>query len=1214
MTMTKNTKNTTSSTARPQARPAPIIAGRTTRSGLTTGAVESRAVDQRRLYSQVAAASRSPSPSERESNRMSPLTPLAREPQLGSNPTPSDDSADELKRVDDDPRMSTEANEEDWTVVRPRRTRSLDSLRGRGRRLRRKSLQKGSSPSPPNNERKQAFKAAENQPTPAEKNRIQLRFARIRKPSASQSTDSRGEGPSQPKGKGIDPREWGNIQMSDDEMNLENQRRALKEFADKKKRGEKNMKKSKRDRKHSPAKPMEAEPISASMMRRVKDVAHGRTPVGVHSKRKMTRAEMRPADQIASKSYLGKALKDLKKSSRKRRSATPSSPSDESSSSSDSSYEDSSEESSSPSRNSNSSSGSEDEDESTSTSSSSSRRAYRHRRRHRKAHRTKTPKSTLKPIPPKTYGGEADIRAYHQFVTEGSAYVRNGKVGRSQRTFVLSYYMDGTAYDFYTRKVAMTSNKWTLEEFFTELFNYCFPSNYRLTQRDKLNRCYQHEKSVSEYIHELEELYNTIGDVAERDRVIKLWKGLQIVIQQGLWRDGLNPEVSGWKEVAKMAERIEIAENMAKSSNGNHREHKPNRDRDERRSHRSEHKTSRRSRRKSPRREQGSRNDEPRRDHQQNKNETWAQASGSKNTHQRSNFHKSGKRDQGRPWRPAHGTQPVAPPLGEKEREELLAAGKCFRCKESGHMARNCPKANTMSAKGNKPPGLTSFNMDIDFDAIDEAQTLADTTVTLGCISLIENEFKWEEQHVRNRRDVYGYRAGQRGDKPARAAERILESVDQYPGDNPWIETIGREYSQIGGTETTDQEWTIDRIVGHEGSRESARFRVLWKSGDVTWLPYHQIRTTEALQAYFELIGVSNITDVPTGNLTLTKEVSDPQVSLGHIDLAEEPESEYKARGGLLSIPQQYRSFPTPFDTSTMLSPISELAVFGLSPELNTTTTNSADQPINPPQHAYFRADEDGFVLDLRSSAGHQIFLTKDQIRTYCDHDLELKSGKLLKRAPAGYGEFADNFNNDPLYPVSFATWNVDRTEIVAHGVAAIFDPLFAVIENPVTDVNMAETNRMGNTPPESSGNDPATPRANPARSNNRLTRPTPYPRPSLLLGRASSSSNQQVAVTAHEADLGKLLTLQAAEDFLRDRSRLREHIQSRAEERERRAELTAEERDEEDKARRELNNLARRGGRGGFRGGFRGRGGRANHGRYFDAGPSNNAPSRGRM
>ncbi|KAF8814449.1 hypothetical protein BYT27DRAFT_7064892, partial [Phlegmacium glaucopus] len=158
------------------------------------------------------------------------------------------------------------------------------------------------------------------------------------------------------------------------------------------------------------------------------------------------------------------------------------------------------------------------------------------------------------------YHGVADARLYHRFVRESEAYLRDGKVRGRRKVFLLSYFLAGKAYDFYTQKVSMNEEEWTLPQFYTELFNYCFPIDYRMQMRRALAQCHQNEKSVVEYVHELQELFNMIGDIPEQDKVIKFWNSARPVIQKGLWRDNLNPEISSWDEVVSQAEVIEISE------------------------------------------------------------------------------------------------------------------------------------------------------------------------------------------------------------------------------------------------------------------------------------------------------------------------------------------------------------------------------------------------------------------------------------------------------------------------------------------------------------------------------------------------------------------------------------------------------------------------------------------------------------------------------
>ncbi|KDR73785.1 hypothetical protein GALMADRAFT_251592 [Galerina marginata CBS 339.88] len=69
--------------------------------------------------------------------------------------------------------------------------------------------------------------------------------------------------------------------------------------------------------------------------------------------------------------------------------------------------------------------------------------------------RKKTGQSKLKPVPPKTYHGQENYKQFHQFLTDGLAYVTDGQVPREKQVYVLSRYLDGKARDFYVQEVAV---------------------------------------------------------------------------------------------------------------------------------------------------------------------------------------------------------------------------------------------------------------------------------------------------------------------------------------------------------------------------------------------------------------------------------------------------------------------------------------------------------------------------------------------------------------------------------------------------------------------------------------------------------------------------------------------------------------------------------------------------------------------------------------
>lgn len=86
--------------------------------------------------------------------------------------------------------------------------------------------------------------------------------------------------------------------------------------------------------------------------------------------------------------------------------------------------------------------------------------------------------------------------------------------------------------------------------------------------RKKLSKLYQNEKTVNAYAYELEQLFGMIGSTDEWEKVIKLWYDLWPTIQETLWQDGLNPEVSTWSKVLTQAIIIEILKGVSEGHQG----------------------------------------------------------------------------------------------------------------------------------------------------------------------------------------------------------------------------------------------------------------------------------------------------------------------------------------------------------------------------------------------------------------------------------------------------------------------------------------------------------------------------------------------------------------------------------------------------------------------------------------------------------------------
>ena len=224
----------------------------------------------------------------------------------------------------------------------------------------------------------------------------------------------------------------------------------------------------------------------------------------------------------------------------------------------------------------------------------------------------------------------------------------------------------------------------------------------------------------------------------------------------------------------------------------------------------------------------------------------------------------------------------------------------------------------------------------------------------------------------------------------------------------------GRLDSQLGSEESTDSEWAVDKILSHSGAKDDALFEVQWKAGDVTWLPYHQIEHLNALLAYFEVMGIEKITDLPQG--TGKPPVHDPQIFIGSLSLSS-PHFSYKTSiDSPIILPS-----PASLDVSRTGSPLSAFQLSKPSP------LAMSDKSMAPPSSNAAPASAPALITfnhpDLRRISRITICLTNPitqdqtiyhvgQIMTFLLCDARLRSGRQTTRIPGGYFEFITAFND----------------------------------------------------------------------------------------------------------------------------------------------------------------------------------------------------------
>ncbi|KAG9223419.1 hypothetical protein CCMSSC00406_0007606 [Pleurotus cornucopiae] len=543
------------------------------------------------------------------------------------------------------------------------------------------------------------------------------------------------------KEKGVDPRNWGNLNFENEDLDPVAQARALKLWKLAQQKSEPVPKPAagpsgepecdtplhhlpNEDQSRLRRKLLELEreneklrersrhasrtPITEGVRAQINEATH-RTRSKPKSKRNKASAGKRddkstflPSSQIPPNSFLGRALNSIDEKRRSKRSrrrpsndkfSGSSSSSSEDKDTSDSESEDSS--SSSP-----SSSDSSDQDEDA-----------RRRRCHQRKKRSKT-KSSLKPTPPEAYDGRADLTAFYRFVSDGTSYLKEGGVNRKYRVRKLATFLKGRAYDFYLQQVSMNPGVWTLRDFFEGLMNACFPVDLLEQTRSEIDRLWQRDLNVRDYSAQLKQKYDVIGSVSEQEKVVKLWNGFKPVIRAELYRERLNPNIFSWDEVVERAELLEVVETARLGRNSHRTPNTPNSKNQGRNRNGNDHSRNGNDKGQAP-------------DHRTSGSNSQSSTSAQK---------------------PSGENKPkLSSQLSPKELEELRKAGKCFRCKREGHISKDCPSANSMKGSaGNRPPGLPSHAIDIDFEQHEALNTDDEPLhdLELGAVGL---SFPWED-------------------------------------------------------------------------------------------------------------------------------------------------------------------------------------------------------------------------------------------------------------------------------------------------------------------------------------------------------------------------------------------------------------------------------------------------------------------------------------
>ncbi|KAG2738352.1 hypothetical protein P692DRAFT_20758748, partial [Suillus brevipes Sb2] len=153
----------------------------------------------------------------------------------------------------------------------------------------------------------------------------------------------------------------------------------------------------------------------------------------------------------------------------------------------------------------------EPESDHASDSSEIKRSKCRARREYRaKLNLMKYQQNFIKNEPPFTYNGEANATTFKKWVREVRDWKDRAHLSTGQSLRMVGKYLGGQAYRFYERDILDLHKGYSLTEFFEQLFDYVFPPDFRMQQRQRFLECKQDPKhSVRDYLRRLRNIADT---------------------------------------------------------------------------------------------------------------------------------------------------------------------------------------------------------------------------------------------------------------------------------------------------------------------------------------------------------------------------------------------------------------------------------------------------------------------------------------------------------------------------------------------------------------------------------------------------------------------------------------------------------------------------------------------------------------------------------
>ncbi|EJD36170.1 hypothetical protein AURDEDRAFT_130222 [Auricularia subglabra TFB-10046 SS5] len=297
------------------------------------------------------------------------------------------------------------------------------------------------------------------------------------------------------------------------------------------------------------------------------------------------------------------------------------------------------------------------------------RKRERKRKWKTKQRKLKLELAATKPEAPEKYNGAANWEKFNEFTILVCKYMKAAYIAPKRQVSKLQTVLSDKAKRFYLSHVAGKESKWTRDEFFIALYNYCFPADFRSQQREKFNNYVQLSLSVRDYEAHLRTIAESIGDITPAQFGTRFVHGLRAEIQQKVKVEGLSGETHDIEVLSDFAQRVELSLQTVRAPAA----------------------------RVNPR--NGSSNRTPRSGQfAQRREERGERAPRSETRPEVQKHGDTASKPHGRDERGKvrGGTNSSRSKMSKEERERHRAQGLCFKCHRPDHLEKDCPDVNTV--------------------------------------------------------------------------------------------------------------------------------------------------------------------------------------------------------------------------------------------------------------------------------------------------------------------------------------------------------------------------------------------------------------------------------------------------------------------------------------------------------------------------------------